>query len=49
MKEINSFELIEVPEGIEASVKARAVTVKGKRGTLTKVSVASCVYSHSIL
>lgn len=43
MKEINSFELIEVPEGIEASVKARAVTVKGKRGTLTKVSVASCV------
>merc|ERR1712012_750984 len=29
-------ELIEVPEGIEASVKARAVTVKGKRGTLTK-------------
>ena len=45
MKEINSFELIEVPEGIEASVKARAVTVKGKRGTLTKVSVASCVLS----
>ena len=37
MKEINSFELIEVPEGIEASVKARAVTVKGARGTLTKV------------
>jgi len=36
MKEINSFELIEVPEGIEASVKARAVTVKGARGTLTK-------------
>merc|ERR1739841_454549 len=35
-KEINSFELIEVPEGIEASVKARAVTVKGARGTLTK-------------
>merc|ERR1712209_150954 len=35
-KEINTWELIEVPEGIEASVKARAVTVKGKRGTLTK-------------
>ena len=39
MKEINSFELIEVPEGIEASVKARAVTVKGARGTLTKVII----------
>ena len=50
MKEINSFELIEVPEGIEASVKARAVTVKGKRGTLTKVSVASCVKSlHTLI
>merc|ERR1712020_394107 len=36
MKEINTWELIEVPEGIEASVKARAVTVKGARGTLTK-------------
>ena len=41
MKEINSFELIEVPEGIEASVKARAVTVKGARGTLTKVKMSS--------
>ena len=36
MKEINSFQLITVPEGLEASVKARAVTVKGPRGSLTK-------------
>ena len=45
MKEINSFELIEVPEGIEASVKARAVTVKGARGTLTKVKDLVLAYS----
>merc|ERR1712127_353653 len=36
MKQINSFELVEVPAGIDASVKARVVTVKGARGTLTK-------------
>jgi large subunit ribosomal protein L9e len=36
MKEINSFELVKVPEGMEASVKARIITVKGKRGTLVK-------------
>ena len=28
MKEINSFELIEVPEGIDVSVKARTITCK---------------------
>jgi len=36
MKELNSFELVTVPEGLEASVKARVVTVKGPRGTLVK-------------
>ena len=36
MKEINSFQLITVPEGLDASVKSRAVTVKGPRGSLTK-------------
>jgi len=36
MKELNSFETVTVPEGLEASVKARVVTVKGPRGTLTK-------------
>jgi len=36
MKEINSFQLVKVPEGLEASVKARCVTVKGPRGSLTK-------------
>merc|ERR1711953_158063 len=36
MKELNTFQLVKVPEGLEASVKARAVTVKGPRGSLTK-------------
>ena len=36
MKELNSFQLVTVPEGIEASVKSRVVTVKGARGSLTK-------------
>ena len=36
MKEINAFELVKVPEGLSASVKARVVTVKGPRGSLTK-------------
>jgi hypothetical protein len=36
MKEINTFQLVKVPEGIEASVKSRIVTVKGSRGTLNK-------------
>ena len=36
MKEINTFQLVKVPEGVEATVKARAVTVKGARGSLTK-------------
>ena len=36
MKEINTFQLVKVPEGVEATVKARSVTVKGARGSLTK-------------
>ena len=36
MKEINTFQLVKVPEGVEATVKARTVTVKGPRGSLTK-------------
>eukprot|EP00088_Acartia_fossae_P045169 TRINITY_DN483_c0_g2_i1.p2 TRINITY_DN483_c0_g2~~TRINITY_DN483_c0_g2_i1.p2 ORF type:complete len:191 (-),score=75.15 TRINITY_DN483_c0_g2_i1:142-714(-) len=36
MKEINSFQLVKVPEGIDASVKSGVVTVKGSRGTLSK-------------
>merc|ERR1712002_976201 len=36
MKELNTFQLVKVPEGIDASVKARSVTVKGPRGSLTK-------------
>jgi len=36
MKEINSFQLVKVPEGLEAKVRARAVTIKGPRGSLTK-------------
>merc|ERR1711994_902137 len=35
-KELNTFQLVKVPEGVEASVKSRTVTVKGARGTLTK-------------
>lgn len=36
MKIINTNQIVQVPEGIECSVKSRVVTVKGKRGTLTK-------------
>nr|ALS04898.1 60S ribosomal protein L9 [Pseudodiaptomus poplesia] len=36
MKELNTFQLVKVPEGIEVSVKAKEVTVKGKRGSLVK-------------
>ena len=36
MKELNTFQLITIPEGVEASVKSRTVTVKGPRGSLTK-------------
>jgi large subunit ribosomal protein L9e len=36
MKEINSFQLVKVPEGLTAKIKSRVVTVTGPRGALTK-------------
>ena len=36
MKVINTNQLVKIPEGVEASVKSRVVTVKGPRGILTK-------------
>merc|ERR1712210_338371 len=36
MKVINTNQLVEIPDGVEASVKSRVVTVKGPRGTLKK-------------
>jgi len=36
MKELNSFQLVKVPEGLTATVKSRTVTVKGPRGSLVK-------------
>lgn len=36
MKVLNTNQLVNVPEGIDVTVKSRTVTVKGKRGTLVK-------------
>ena len=36
MKVVNTHQEVTVPEGIDVSVKARVVTVKGARGTLIK-------------
>ena len=36
MKVLNTHQEVTVPEGIDVSVKARVVTVKGSRGTLVK-------------
>ena len=36
MKVVNTHQEVTVPEGIDVSVKARVVTVKGARGTLVK-------------
>merc|ERR1719499_520828 len=36
MKVLNASQTVTIPEGIEAKVKARTVTIKGDRGTLTK-------------
>merc|ERR1712038_671599 len=36
MKVLNSNQVVTIPEGVEASVKARVVTIKGDRGTLSK-------------
>ena len=37
MKVINTNQSVNVPDGVEVTVKSRVVTVKGARGTLTKV------------
>merc|ERR1712038_1736109 len=36
MKVLNSNQVVTIPEGVEATVKARTVTIKGDRGTLSK-------------
>merc|ERR1711936_899751 len=36
MKAINTHQLVNIPEGVDVSVKSRVVTVKGSRGTLVK-------------
>ena len=41
MKVINTNQLVVVPDEVEVTVKSRVVTVKGARGTLTKVRKVS--------
>ncbi|XP_005091935.1 60S ribosomal protein L9 [Aplysia californica] len=36
MKTINSFQLVKVPDNVSVTVKSRAITVKGPRGTLVR-------------
>jgi len=36
MRDIHSTEELEVPEGVDVTVKSRIITVKGPRGTLVK-------------
>ena len=36
MKILNTKQSVTIPEGVEASVKARVVTIKGPRGTLDR-------------
>ncbi|CAK9303367.1 unnamed protein product [Gordionus sp. m RMFG-2023] len=36
MKTINSFQIVDIPEDVQISVKSRVVTVKGPRGQLVK-------------
>ena len=36
MKEINTFQLVKIPEGVKVKVQSRTVKVTGPRGTLTK-------------
>lgn len=40
MKDIYKEELLDIPEGVTVTIKARIVTVVGPRGTLQKVSAA---------
>ena len=36
MKDVLKTEELELPEGVEVTIKSRQITVKGPRGTLTK-------------
>lgn len=36
MRMLNTKQSVTIPEGVEVSVKARVVTVKGPRGSLTR-------------
>ena len=36
MRDVLKTEELDIPEGVEVSVKSRLITVKGPRGTLTK-------------
>ena len=36
MKILNVKQTVDVPDGVEASVKARVVTIKGPRGSLSR-------------
>jgi large subunit ribosomal protein L9e len=36
MRDVHSTEELEIPEGVDVTVKSRIITVKGPRGTLVK-------------
>lgn len=36
MRDVLKTEELDIPEGVEVTIKARLITVKGPRGTLTK-------------
>lgn len=36
MRDVLQTEELEIPEGVEVSIKSRVIVVKGPRGTLTK-------------
>ena len=36
MRDVHSTEELDIPEGVEVTVKSRIITVTGKRGTLVK-------------
>lgn len=40
MRDIYKDEELSIPEGVSVEVKARAITVKGPRGELRKVSMS---------
>ena len=55
MRDILKTEELEIPAGVEVSVKSRLVTVTGPRGTLTKnlrhadVDIRHDFHLHSII